>query len=52
MKIDEVIRIIKKIGVISAVRANSAEEAMVAVEAIKVGGVLILEITMTIPVQI
>jgi 2-dehydro-3-deoxyphosphogluconate aldolase / (4S)-4-hydroxy-2-oxoglutarate aldolase len=31
------------------VRANSAEEAMAAVEAIKLGGVPILEITMTVP---
>jgi 2-dehydro-3-deoxyphosphogluconate aldolase / (4S)-4-hydroxy-2-oxoglutarate aldolase len=49
MKRDEVIRIIKEIGVVPVVRANSAEEAMAAVEAIKLGGVPILEITMTVP---
>jgi 2-dehydro-3-deoxyphosphogluconate aldolase/(4S)-4-hydroxy-2-oxoglutarate aldolase len=49
MKRDEVIKIIKEIGVVPVVRANSAEEAMKAVEAIKAGGVPILEITMTVP---
>lgn len=49
MKRDEVIRKIKEIGVVPVVRANSAEEAMAAVEAIKAGGVPILEITMTVP---
>ncbi len=49
MKRDEVIRRIKEIGVVPVVRANSPEEAMAAVEAIKAGGVPILEITMTVP---
>lgn len=49
MKRDEVIRKIKEIGVVPVVRANSSEEAMAAVEAIKAGGVPILEITMTVP---
>jgi 2-dehydro-3-deoxyphosphogluconate aldolase / (4S)-4-hydroxy-2-oxoglutarate aldolase len=49
MKRDEVIRKIKEIGVVPVVRANSADEAMAAVEAIKLGGVPILEITMTVP---
>lgn len=49
MKRDEVIRRIKEVGVVPVVRANSAEEAMAAVEAIKAGGVPILEITMTVP---
>lgn len=49
MKRDEVVRRIKEIGVVPVVRANSAEEAMKAVEAIKAGGVPILEITMTVP---
>ena len=49
MNKDEVIRKIKEIGVVPVVRANSADEAMAAVEAIKAGGVPILEITMTVP---
>lgn len=49
MKRDEVIKKIKEVGVVPVVRANSAEEAMSAVEAIKAGGVPILEITMTVP---
>lgn len=49
MKRDEVIRRIKEVGVVPVVRANSGEEAMAAVEAIKAGGVPILEITMTVP---
>jgi len=49
MKRSEVIQKIKDIGVVPVVRANSPEEAMEAVEAIKAGGVPILEITMTVP---
>ena len=49
MNRDEVVRKIKEIGVVPVVRANSPEEAMQAVEAIKAGGVPILEITMTVP---
>jgi 2-dehydro-3-deoxyphosphogluconate aldolase/(4S)-4-hydroxy-2-oxoglutarate aldolase len=37
------------IGLIPVVRASSAEEAMSIVEAIKAGGLSILEITMTVP---
>jgi len=49
MKRAEVIQKIKDIGVVPVVRANSPDEAMQAVEAIKTGGVPILEITMTVP---
>ncbi|MEP6901293.1 MAG: bifunctional 2-keto-4-hydroxyglutarate aldolase/2-keto-3-deoxy-6-phosphogluconate aldolase [Actinomycetota bacterium] len=49
MKKSEIIRKIIEIGVIPVVRASSAEEAMKAIEAIKEGGVPILEITMTVP---
>src|SRR5204863_8418026 len=45
----EVIQRIRDIGVIPVVRASSAEEAIDVVEAIKAGGVSILEITMTVP---
>jgi 2-dehydro-3-deoxyphosphogluconate aldolase / (4S)-4-hydroxy-2-oxoglutarate aldolase len=45
----EVVNKIKEIGIVPVVRANSPEEAMQAVEAIKAGGVPILEITMTVP---
>lgn len=49
MKKAEVIRKITEIGVVPVVRANSADEAMQAIDAIKAGGVPILEITMTVP---
>ena len=45
----EVIQRIRDIGIIPVVRASSAEEATQVVEAIKAGGVTILEITMTVP---
>ena len=37
------------VGVIPVVRAQSAEEAMLAIDAIREGGISILEITMTVP---
>jgi 2-dehydro-3-deoxyphosphogluconate aldolase / (4S)-4-hydroxy-2-oxoglutarate aldolase len=49
MNRNDVIGRIKEIGVVPVVRANSPEEALEAVEAIKAGGVPILEITMTVP---
>jgi len=45
----EVLSQIKSIGIIPVVRASSGEEALQAVEAIKAGGLPILEITMTVP---
>src|SRR2546423_9455289 len=45
----EVIRQIRDTGVIPVVRANSADEAMRAIDAIREGGISILEITMTVP---
>ena len=45
----EVIRQIRETGVIPVVRANSADEAMRAIDAIREGGISILEITMTVP---
>ena len=45
----EVIKRIRDVGVIPVVRASSADEAIQVVEAIKAGGVSILEITMTVP---
>jgi 2-dehydro-3-deoxyphosphogluconate aldolase/(4S)-4-hydroxy-2-oxoglutarate aldolase len=45
----EVIRTIREIGIIPVVRAQSAEEAMKAIDAIRAGGISILEITMTVP---
>jgi 2-dehydro-3-deoxyphosphogluconate aldolase / (4S)-4-hydroxy-2-oxoglutarate aldolase len=40
---------IKAIGIVPVVRASSADEALQVVEAIKAGGLPILEITMTVP---
>jgi 2-dehydro-3-deoxyphosphogluconate aldolase/(4S)-4-hydroxy-2-oxoglutarate aldolase len=49
MNKSEVIQRIKEIGLVPVVRAASADEAMRATEAIKDGGVSVLEITMTVP---
>ena len=45
----EVLKRIRDIGVIPVVRASSPEEAIQVVEAIKAGGLPLLEITMTVP---
>ncbi len=45
----ETIQRIRDIGIIPVVRASSANEAIQVVEAIKAGGVSLLEITMTVP---
>ena len=45
----EVIQQIRDTGVIPVVRATSADEAMRAIDAIREGGISILEITMTVP---
>jgi 2-dehydro-3-deoxyphosphogluconate aldolase/(4S)-4-hydroxy-2-oxoglutarate aldolase len=45
----EAIQQIKDTGVIPVVRATSADEAMRAIDAIKAGGISVLEITMTVP---
>ena len=44
-----VIQTIRDIGVIPVVRAKSADEAIKAIDAIREGGISILEITMTVP---
>ncbi|HEX8774867.1 MAG TPA: bifunctional 2-keto-4-hydroxyglutarate aldolase/2-keto-3-deoxy-6-phosphogluconate aldolase [Pyrinomonadaceae bacterium] len=49
MNRQDVIRRIKEVGLVPVVRASSAEEALQVIEAIKAGGVPILEITMTVP---
>jgi 2-dehydro-3-deoxyphosphogluconate aldolase/(4S)-4-hydroxy-2-oxoglutarate aldolase len=49
MKKEEVLQRIREIGVVPVVRASSAEEALQVVEAIREGGVTVLEITLTVP---
>ena len=49
MNKEEVLRQIRDVGVVPVVRARSADEAARVVEAIKAGGVSVLEITMTVP---
>jgi 2-dehydro-3-deoxyphosphogluconate aldolase/(4S)-4-hydroxy-2-oxoglutarate aldolase len=49
MNKSEIINRIKEVGIIPVVRAQSPDEALQAVEAIREGGVPILEITMTVP---
>jgi len=45
----EVIQTIIDVGIIPVVRAESADEAMLAIDAIREGGISLLEITMTVP---
>ncbi len=45
----EIVKQIEDIGLVPVVRASSADEAMQVIEAIKAGGVNVLEITMTVP---
>lgn len=45
----EVTKTIREVGIIPVVRAQSADEAMLAIDAIREGGIPILEITMTVP---
>jgi 2-dehydro-3-deoxyphosphogluconate aldolase/(4S)-4-hydroxy-2-oxoglutarate aldolase len=49
MNKSEVIRWIAETGIIPVVRAASSDEAMRAIDAIREGGISILEITMTVP---
>src|SRR5688500_19982899 len=44
-----VIQTIRRIGIIPVVRAQSSDEAMKAIDAIRAGGISILEVTMTVP---
>ena len=44
-----VLQTIRDVGIIPVVRAQSADEAMQAIDAIRAGGIPILEITMTVP---
>jgi 2-dehydro-3-deoxyphosphogluconate aldolase/(4S)-4-hydroxy-2-oxoglutarate aldolase len=45
----DVIKQIREIGIIPVVRATTTEEAMRAIDAIREGGISVLEITMTVP---
>src|SRR5215216_6928954 len=45
----DIVKQIEDLGLLPVVRASSADEAMQVIEAIKAGGVNILEITMTVP---
>jgi 2-dehydro-3-deoxyphosphogluconate aldolase / (4S)-4-hydroxy-2-oxoglutarate aldolase len=49
MNKQDVLRQIAQVGLVPVVRASSAEEAMKVVDAIREGGVTVLEITMTVP---
>ena len=49
MNRSEILQRIRDLGVIPVVRAASADEAIQVVEAIRAGGVSLLEITMTVP---
>ena len=46
---NQIIKQIEDIGLVPVVRAASADEAMRVIDAIKEGGVSVLEITMTVP---
>lgn len=45
----EIIKQIEDLGIVPVVRAASADEAMRAIDAIREGGISVLEITMTVP---
>lgn len=45
----EIVKQIEDIGIVPVIRAASADEAMRAIDAIKEGGINVLEITMTVP---
>ncbi|HMT06492.1 MAG TPA: bifunctional 2-keto-4-hydroxyglutarate aldolase/2-keto-3-deoxy-6-phosphogluconate aldolase [Pyrinomonadaceae bacterium] len=45
----QIVEQIESLGLVPVVRASSADEAMQAIDAIKAGGVNVLEITMTVP---
>ena len=49
MNKSEVLKQIRDTGVIPVVRATTADEAMRAIDAIREGGIAVLEITMTVP---
>ena len=49
MNKSEVLKQIKGVGIIPVVRATTADEAMRAIDAIREGGISVLEITMTVP---
>ena len=49
MNRQDVLRRIHEVGIVPVVRAASSEEAIQVIEAIKMGGLSILEITMTVP---
>jgi 2-dehydro-3-deoxyphosphogluconate aldolase/(4S)-4-hydroxy-2-oxoglutarate aldolase len=49
MNKETVLKTIKDIGVVPVVRASSADEAIRAIDAIREGGINVLEITMTVP---
>jgi 2-dehydro-3-deoxyphosphogluconate aldolase/(4S)-4-hydroxy-2-oxoglutarate aldolase len=46
---DKVLSHIRALGLVPVIRATSADEAMRAIDAIKAGGVDVLEVTMTVP---
>ncbi len=49
MKKEEVCDVIKKVGIIPAIRVSSGDDAHFAAEAVTQGGIPIVEITMTVP---
>ena len=49
MNKSDVLKQIKEVGIIPVVRATTADEAMRAIDAIREGGISVLEITMTVP---
>ena len=45
----EIISEIERIGVLPVIRADSLEEARAVIEAVRAGGISIIEVTMTVP---
>jgi 2-dehydro-3-deoxyphosphogluconate aldolase/(4S)-4-hydroxy-2-oxoglutarate aldolase len=49
MNVEETLNTIHRVGIIPVIRAESAHEALLAVEAMEEGGIPVVEITMTVP---
>jgi len=49
MSVEQTLSAIRRVGIIPVIRAQSAQEALLAAEAMEEGGIPIVEITMTVP---
>jgi 2-dehydro-3-deoxyphosphogluconate aldolase/(4S)-4-hydroxy-2-oxoglutarate aldolase len=52
MNLEEALKVIHRVGIVPVIRAESPQEAFLAVEALEEGGIPVVEITMTVPCAI